>query len=409
MIILIIITILLVIELCFLSLMKNSIRNYNELVFDIDRTKGGIKAGLVFRIDDNPELCMMSLNLTEKFFSIVLMSIIFVICGQINFNFNWQIAIFLSTSLVFCTFVCRIIPSILAQKYANKILRIFSSTASFQSVVFYPFLWVIMLPILSIVSAYKKQNDYKKIILPDVITENSQDLSGNQDVNNKPELKILRKAMDFRNVKIKECMVPRNEIVAIEVKESINNLKEKFISSEFSKILIYKNNIDKILGYVNALALFKNPQNISKEMISVIDVPESMTADKVFNLLIKRRRSVAVVIDEYGQTAGMLTIEDIIEEIIGEINDEHDQNEYLEKQISEKEFVFSGRLEIDYINEKYNLELPTHEDYQTLAGMVLKLYQAIPDGKIEIDTPKYIIKVLQVNKPIINIIGISVK
>lgn len=207
------------------------------------------------------------------------------------------------------------------------------------------------------------------------------------------EVKILQNVLDFPSVKARECMVPRNEIVAIEVHEPIDELHKLFIESGLSKIMVYRETIDDIIGFVHLSEMFKKPLNIQAVMMPVMFVPETMLIKDILTQFIQQHRSMAVVVDEYGGTSGILTTEDIIEEIFGEIEDEHDVEDHTEKMISDREFVFSGRLEIDYLNETYHLNLPEREDYTTLAGLILFHEKDIPEENqvIEIEGFKFII------------------
>jgi CBS domain containing-hemolysin-like protein len=193
------------------------------------------------------------------------------------------------------------------------------------------------------------------------------------------EVMIYKNVLDFSNVKVKECMVPRTEIEAIDLETSVEDLKALFIESGYSKILIYKETIDEIIGFVHSYELFKSPQKILEVLLPVGYIPQTMSAQEALNNFIQQQKSVFVVVDEFGGTAGMLTIEDIVEEIFGEIEDEHDVQEHVEQQINESEFLFSGRLEIDYLNEKYNLGFDVDNSYETLAGLLFTYLERIPE------------------------------
>lgn len=207
------------------------------------------------------------------------------------------------------------------------------------------------------------------------------------------EVKILQNVLDFPSVKARECMVPRNEIVAIEVHEPVDELLKLFIESGHSKIMVYRDTMDDMIGFVHLSEMFKKPVNIQTVMMPVMFVPETMLVKDILTQFIQQHRSMAVVVDEYGGTSGILTTEDIIEEIFGEIEDEHDVERHTEKKISDQEYVFSGRLEIDYLNETYHLSLPEREDYTTLAGLILFHEQDIPEENhvVEIEGFKFII------------------
>jgi CBS domain containing-hemolysin-like protein len=200
----------------------------------------------------------------------------------------------------------------------------------------------------------------------------------NQDESIDHEMKLFQNALDFSNVKLRECMIPRTEISAVEINDSIENLTQLFIETGYSRILVYEENIDRIIGYAHNSDLFKNPSDIKSIVRPVPIVPESMPANKLLQQLLSDQLSAAIVVDEFGGTAGLVTTEDVLEEIFGEIEDEHDYQYHVEDKISDTEFRLSGRLEIDYLNEKYNLGLPVSEEYETLAGLILDVNESIP-------------------------------
>lgn len=206
---------------------------------------------------------------------------------------------------------------------------------------------------------------------------------------------IFRRALGFAQVKVRECMIPRTELVAINVKEGVEALRERFMDSAHSKILIYEDSIDNILGYVHISELFSHPTDLRSLILPAQIVTESMPAIELMRSLIEQQRSMAVVVDEFGGTGGLVTIEDIMEEIFGEIEDEHDTGEQTERQLSPTEYVFSARLEVDYINEKYQLNLP-EGDYETLGGLILEVHRSIPEEGEIIRYPPYEFQVMSV-------------
>lgn len=209
------------------------------------------------------------------------------------------------------------------------------------------------------------------------------------------EIQIFQNALDFGKVKARDCMVPRTDIVALEMSSSIDTLTNKFIETGLSKILIYRESIDNIIGYAHSYDLFRKPEELKNTLMPLSIVPETMTANEVMELLIKQKRSAAVVMDEFGGTAGMITVEDIIEEIFGDIEDEHDGDEWVEKQLADDEYLFSGRLEIDQINEKYNLGLQESDEYDTLAGWVIAHTENIPEVNSKIVIEPFVVNVVK--------------
>jgi CBS domain containing-hemolysin-like protein len=208
------------------------------------------------------------------------------------------------------------------------------------------------------------------------------------------EVRFLKNALDFSSVKIRECTIPRTDLETIDAEESIENLRQKFIDSGHSKILVFKENIDNIVGYIHVSELFKHPRKLKNIINPISIVPETMTANKLLEIFTKEHRSIALVVDEFGGTAGIVTLEDILEEIFGEIDDEHDVSDLMEKQIDENKFHLSGRFEVDYLNEKYQLDLPTSDEYETLAGMILSFNESIPKVGEEIRIPDFTLRIL---------------
>jgi CBS domain containing-hemolysin-like protein len=205
-----------------------------------------------------------------------------------------------------------------------------------------------------------------------------EQVSEDNEEDESKDVKMFRNALDFSDVKLRECMVPRPEIVAVSIDDNIESLKNLFVSSGLSKIMVYKGSIDNVVGFAPSISMFQHPVSIASITRNLPIVPESMPANKLLALFIQNHRSIALVVDEFGGTSGIVTMEDILEEIVGDIQDEHDKKRYREHRFNDQHFQFSARLEIDYINEKYGVDLPVSEEYETLAGLILAHYGAIP-------------------------------
>jgi CBS domain containing-hemolysin-like protein len=245
---------------------------------------------------------------------------------------------------------------------------------------------------------------FGKLDLDHLIYESN--LPDEQKVEDEPEKKIFQNVLEFSKLKVRDCMIPRTEIEAMEINSSMDELKERFVETGYSKILIFEDSIDNIVGYINSKDLFKAPTSIKSKLVSLSIVPETMNVNKLFRKLIKERKTIALVVDEYGGTSGIITLEDIIEEIFGEIEDEHDTIEFIERQINSNEYVFSGRLEIDFLNDKYNLHLPVSEEYDTLAGYIIHHHESIPklNNLLIIDGYQYrILKVSQTRVELVHV------
>lgn len=222
------------------------------------------------------------------------------------------------------------------------------------------------------------------------------------------EIQIFQNALDFSSVKARECMVPRTEIIAMDVNASVEELKQKFIQTRLAKILIYAEGIDHIIGYVYSKELFKKPETIKSILLPVSIVPETMPASEVLSVFIEQNKSIAVVVDEFGGTSGMITIEDVMEEIFGEIEDEHDKEEMIEKQVSENEFIFSARLETDYVNGKYQLNLPILDNFETLSGLIMHYHESIPYVSEQIQIENFLFTVLAVTHTRIETVNLKI-
>ncbi|MCE2495968.1 MAG: HlyC/CorC family transporter [Flavobacteriales bacterium] len=274
------------------------------------------------------------------------------------------------------------VPKAIFALYSNQLLRIFALPVLLLYYVLFPVVGLIMgisrflLKVIFRADANDEKPMFSRIDLDNYVRQHTEDDS-RDDVEN--EVQIFQNALDFGKVKARECMVPRTELVAMEVGDSIEELRKRFIDTGLGKILIYKENLDNIIGYVHSFELFKKPKQIRSILLPLSMVPESMPASEVLNLLIRERKSLAIVLDEFGGTSGLITIEDVIEEIFGEIEDEHDSQDLIEETLSENKYLFSARHEIDYLNEKYKLDLPESEQYETLGGLITHHYESIPE------------------------------
>ncbi len=293
-----------------------------------------------------------------------------------------------STLIILIT--AEFIPKILFRINPNSILKFFAFPVWLFYFIFYPIIiFFIGLAEFILKKIFRLQLDngnyqFTMIDLEEYVKEYKQTAEQTEEMD--PELQMIQNAIEFKHVKLRECMVPRTEIKALDINEDIHTLQNLFTETGHSKILIYKKTIDNLIGYVHSYDLFTKPKEIYN-IIKKIDVyPETMNASDLLNGMIKKHKSVAIVLDEFGGTSGMVTLEDIIEEIFGEIEDEHDKEETVEKKLSPKEFVLSTRLEVDYLNEKYNLNIEVSEEYETLAGFIIHHHESIPliNEKIEI-------------------------
>lgn len=310
------------------------------------------------------------------------------------------ISTFLSTMLILV--VAEYLPKNLFRINPNKTLSLFVFPLTIVYGLLYPVVLItigfseFILKRLFRVKIEKENIAFTMIDLDNYLREGTSALETKAEKDH--EIQIFQNALDFSSVKARECMIPRTEIIALDVNESIEELKNKFIQTRLSKILIYSENIDNIIGYAYSKELFKKPESIRNILLPVSIVPESMAASEVLTVFIQQHKSIAVVVDEFGGTSGMLTMEDIIEEIFGEIEDEHDKEEMIEKQLNESEFIFSARLETDYINHKYQLKLPILDNFETISGLIMHYHESIPKINEEIRIENFLFTISAVTK-----------
>ncbi|WP_254712348.1 hemolysin family protein [Polaribacter sp. BM10] len=304
----------------------------------------------------------------------------------------------ISTIIILIT--AEFLPKAIFRIYANEVLKIFALPAYFFYVLFHFFSEFItlisdfFLKVFFKTDADEQQVEFSKEELGNYITEQ---LETGTDEELDSEIQIFQNALEFHNVKAREVMVPRTEIIAVEIHEKVSVLKKIFIETGLSKVLVYKTSMDDVIGYVNAFELFKKPRTIKSILLPVEIVPESMMINDILNILMKKRKSIAVVVDEYGGTSGMITVEDIVEELFGEIEDEHDSQVFLEEKINDSTFNFSARLEVDYLNEEYDLSIPKSEAYETLGGFIIEHTESIPEENEVVDIEGFEIRILNIS------------
>ena len=317
----------------------------------------------------------------------------------------------ISTIIILIT--AEFLPKVFFQQFSNVLIKIFAFPTAFFYALFSPITtMIIKLSDLILMKFFSTKGDqiqltFSKIELGNYIEEQ---LESTKDIDNvDSEIQIFQNALDFSEVKVREAMVPRTEVVSIEIGASLSDIKKLFTSSGLSKIPVFENSIDDVLGYIHAFEMFKKPTDLKKILLPVAFVPETMRISEVLKLLTKQHKSIAVVMDEYGGTSGIITVEDIIEELFGEIEDEHDHIALFEKQIDEGLFEFSARLEVDYINQNYDVNLPENEFYETLGGLIVYLKEEIPSKGTLIEFENYEFEIKEVTSTKIERVILRVK
>jgi len=366
----------------------------NRLKIELDKKQGTV-AGRINSFFASKPASFISTMLIGGNVVLVLYGILFARLMEVpvrNLLFSWfgftsEVTVtflltFFSTLLILVT--GEYLPKSLFRINPNRILNIFAIPAFLVYVLLYPIGQLIVFiseGFLKLAPGYKRGNDepvFGRTDLDSLLKEATEDPTATQEEIDH-EFYILKNALEFSHTKVRDCMVPRTEIEALDVTDTVENLRLKFIETGFSKVLLYEETVDHIIGYVHSFALFKRPADLRSVMIAPLIVPESMPVKEILGEFIGRRKSMAVVVDEFGGTAGILTMEDVMEEIFGEIEDEHDSEDLTEIKLSDGEYLFSGRLEIRYLNEKYRLNIPETDDYTTLAGFIIHEYESLPD------------------------------
>ena len=398
----------------------------NKISIEIEKKKTNISSKILSKLTSNPSKFIVSMligtNLALVVYGYFMGDILIGIFKQFSkFNFpllevllndfNLLSQTIISTIIILMT--AQFLPKVFFQIYSFKFLKFFSIPAYFFYLLFYYIsdfvLWItnLILKFLFKTQGDNVQLSISKDDLGNYIDEQIDASSQDQPIDN--EVQIFQNALDFSDSKARDIMVPRIELYSLEIHDYVSKLKEIFVSTGFTKILIYKNTIDDIIGYVHAHDLFKNPKTIKSMLLPVEFVPESILIKDLLSILTKKRKSIAIILDEYGGTSGMITVEDIVEELFGEIDDEFDVSDLIEIEIEPDNYNFSARLEVDYLNEKYKLDLPESEDYGTLGGLVVNYTQEIPKLGEEVIIEKYLFKIIDVSETKINTVSLIIK
>lgn len=324
---------------------------------------------------------------------------------------NFVLETVISTLLVI--FIAEFLPKAIVKSNPNLYLRSFSSVIFIFYILFYPLAKfttmcsTLLLRALGLKIDQKARiGNFDKVDLASLV---DQAADANIQISNENEIKMLQNALDFSDLRVRECMIPRIDIEAVDIEQGLDDLKRVFVSTNFTRIPIYKGSIDNIIGYAHNRELFGKPTKIEDVMREIIYVPESAGVQKLLSQFIKQHKSMAVVIDEFGTTAGLITIEDILEEIFGEIEDEHDADYLVEKQVSHSEYIFSGRQEVDYLNAQYGLDIPVSDQYETLAGFILNHSKVLPKMGDEIIIGHLVMKIQRATSSKISLINLKIR
>lgn len=398
----------------FFSGMEIAFLSSNKLKLEIEKRESRRFNKIVDTFLLHPNQYITSLLVGNNIILVVYSLEMTVLIRFLLSELSWESSILLETvvSTILIIFMGEYLPKAIFKGNPNFYFRMFSGPAYFFYKIFYPVVvfttWLArgVLWILGVKLNRKAEAaTFDKVDLAHLLEEASENPVRHDNEN---EIKIFQNAMEFHDLEVRDCMIPRIDMDAIEVESSFEDLKKLFIDTRYSRIPIFEGNIDNVIGYVNSKSLLRFPKTIREALLPVMYVTESMEVQRALSKFIREKSSIAIVIDEFGGTAGMVTLEDILEEIFGEIEDEHDLQDLIEKKISSDEFVFSGRLEVEYLNEKYALEIPESDDYDTLAGYIIFNHNGLPKQGDSIKIGSMVIKVLRVTGSRLDLVRLKV-
>ena len=403
----------------FFSGMEIAFVSSNKLKLELDKKQNNNFSKIIEIFNNKPgdyiATMLVGNNISLVVYGIVMAVILRPAIISI-FGENEAIILLLQTiiSTIIILFTAEFLPKTLFRNSPNRALKVFIIPVFLMYILLWPitkitiFLSDILLNnILKMDTNAEHKNPVFVKADIDHLVSNIFNEDEKEEVDN--DIKLFQNALDFSDVKIRECIIPRTEIVAIDVNDfDLEKIKQLFIESGFSKILVYDESIDNIIGYIHNSDLFKKPKNLKSIIRNVIIAPETMPANKLLKEFSNENRSLAVVVDEFGGTAGIVTLEDIMEEIFGEIEDEYDTSQFIDKKISDNEYILSGRLEIDFLNEKYSLGLPETDDYETIAGWILYHYEDIPKLNQVIEIENFSVKILEASNIKIELINLRI-
>ncbi|MHC0439940.1 hemolysin family protein [Flavobacterium sp. 3-210] len=404
----------------FFSGMEIAFISSNKIYLEIEKKQDNFLSRILTRLTQNPSKFIAAMlignNVALVVYGFYMGDLILQCFVGLGFQFSALTSLLVQTTL--STFIVLItaefLPKVFFQIYANSLIKVFAVPAYlFYKLFYYISTFFIWISDFVLRKFFKTEGDqvqlyFSKVELGNYITEQMNAVEDDEEVDS--EIQIFQNALEFSGVKARDIMTPRTEIVDIDLFESVSDLKALFIETGYSKIVVSQNSLDDIVGYVHSFDLFKKPKTIKSVLMTVEFVPETILIKDALNLLIKKRKNVAVVLDEYGGTSGIITIEDIVEELFGEIEDEHDLDEELvEEELEEGKYLFSARLDVEYLNETYKLEIPEEDSYGTLGGFIVNSTKKIPQKGDEIVIDNYHFVIEEATNKKIELVKMSIK
>ena len=402
----------------FFSGMEIAFVSSNKLRFEMDRNDQSLTSRILSIFFNNPNNFISTMLVGNNIALVIYGILMAEVIEQrllVNFISNEFLLVLIQTiiSTLIILVTGEFMPKTLFKINPNFTMNLFAIPAFICYVVLYPIskfasgLSNILLRLTGTkINKEDRDKAFTKIDLDHFIQSSIQDAEDEEEINT--EVKLFQNVLDFSSIKVRDCMIPRTEIIATEDDATIEELKDQFIEKGISKILVYKDNIDNIVGYIHSSEMFREPEDWHDSIRQLPIVPETMNANKLMKLFMQQKRSLAVVVDEFGGTSGIVALEDLVEEIFGEIEDEHDTTSYVAKSLGNNEYIFSGRLEIEKANELFSLELPESDEYQTIGGLILHQYQSIPKAHDIITLDKFQFRIIKVTSTKIELVKLKV-
>lgn len=388
----------------------------NKLQLELQKTSGKYTGKIISFFSKTPSEFLTTMLIGNNIFLVTFGLIISqILTPQITKITDITFFVLLFQTIIVTVVIlitAEFLPKTVFKIYSSKILKIFALPIALFFIILRPITKVILkfTDIVFKIFFGKTLNVDEVFFSRTDLDDYLNELNYVKDVdNNRVEVEMLKNALDLSETKLRECMIPRTELVCMSINTTISELRKKFISTKLSKILIFKNNIDNIIGYVHSSELFRNPKNIRATLLPIPFVPESMSALELLSQFIENNKGIAIVVDEFGGTSGLVTIEDVTEEIVGDISDEHDKSQIEDIRIDENKFRLLARSNVEEINKKYNLSLPDSEEYETIAGLILNHQENIPKINDEVSVHNFIFTITKVDKKTIQEVILEVK
>lgn len=404
----------------FFSGMEIAYVSSNKVYLSIEKKQNNFNAKVLARLIEKPSQFITAMLVGNN----VVLVIYGFFSGELIMNWieNLSYSFTPFTSLLLQTIISTLIilltaeflPKVFFQIYANTFVKLFAIPAFvFYQLFYWVSRFIIWISDFILIKFFKTEGDqvqdyFSKVELGNFITEQMNGVSDEDEIDS--EIQIFQNALEFSDLKARDIMTPRTEISGVDILDSVQELREIFINTGYSKIIVYQNSVDEILGYVHSFELFKKPKTIKSVMIPIEYVPETIYIKDLLDILTKKRKSMAVILDEYGGTSGIVTVEDIIEELFGEIEDEHDlEEELIDEKLEDDSFLFSARLDVEFINEKYDLNIPETDSYSTLGGFIVHHVKEIPQNGEKLEIENFEIIIHSASNKKIELVKLSVK